>query len=205
MRKTIILFGGYLITTIGLAAMAAEPGIVYEFDDSDSSHCDSGCGGRRKCWSPMPLGACLRASIGAQIDNGTASGLVLYRCDFCGGCSPTAYKLNATGQRRLSRMAGLMQHCAYHQLMIESSGRPDLDAARRNYVLSVLAGLGVASPAEWVVVGRPDFPMLSGEEAILIHEAMLDRSRMSEAKSATSGPAAGIPLVPMAPAAPAAQ
>jgi hypothetical protein len=206
MWKTTALLTGYLVAALGLAAMAAEPALVHDSFDSDSSCCAPGRSGRHPCWCPMPLGACLRANINAQIDNGTAASLVLYRCDFCDACSPTNFKLNAHGQRRLSRMAGLMQHCGFHPLLIETSSRPELDTARRNYVLNVLEGLGYPSPAEWVVVGRPDFPMLSGEEGILIHEAMLNQTKQGGGGAAAANGAGGaIPVVPIAGAAPTAQ
>jgi hypothetical protein len=143
----------------------------------------------------------MRANVDTQIDNGTAAGLVLYRCDFCDPCSGAGHKLSPNGHRRLARMAGVMEHYGFHPLTVESTGRPELDAARRNYVLGALGGLGFASPADWIVAGRPDFPMLSGEEAVSVYNSMLQEARVPATVAGGSTEPAPTPAGP----APAAQ
>lgn len=198
MRKTNLLLGGCMAIGIVLAAIASEPepldgGVDTGLPCAPPRSCRRPCG-----WCPTSLGAAMRANIDTQIDNGTAAGMVLYRCDFCDPCSGAGNKLSPNGHRWPARMAGLMEYCGFYPLTIEATGRRELDSARRNYVLNTLGNLGFAGSADWVVIGRPEFPMLSGEEAVRVYNSMLQEARVP---TTVAGQSTEPALTPIAPAA----
>lgn len=96
----------------------------------------------------IPHGARLRMAQRAQICSGWTARLWLYRYDFCEQ-SPT---LNAAGRKRLYDLAREFPVWMQHTLQIEATGRPQLDAARRDQVARLLDELG--TPAQ-VAIGVP--------------------------------------------------
>ncbi len=106
-----------------------------------------------------PFGAQVRAHQRAQICSGWAARLWLYRYDFC----DDGAGLNAAGHQRLTELAREFPVWSHHALAIEStSGKPQLDAARREHVARLLEESGV--PAQ-VVIGVPAVSTPFGDEA----------------------------------------
>jgi hypothetical protein len=137
----------------------------------------------------LPLGARLYAHLNAQVANGVAAQMVLYRYDFCDGILHEASQLNHHGRTRLQRM-GWMLRCNLHPLIVEETPEePSLAAARREHVIQSLAASGIAVPDEWVVVGQPPSAGLSGEEAIIVYHKMVP----PEGQAPTPSPSGGGP------------
>lgn len=129
-----------------------------------------------------PFGASVCQAKKVQICNGLADQIVLYLYDFC--MATDGAQLNLRGRRRLSEIVTMMQSLNCHPLLIEASGNPELDAARKAYVLEMMAKANFPVPEDWVVVGQPKVRGLAGEEAVIIHSNML---RQTEA-AATRAP-----------------
>lgn len=124
-----------------------------------------------------PLGACVNAHREVQICNGLAAQMVLYGYDFCSADGPDAASLNVHGQQRLWAMVELAHHTRQRPIGIERSGNPALDAARRAQVIGLLRISKADLPETCVVIGCPTATGLSGVEARLIYENLLQQTR----------------------------
>lgn len=136
-----------------------------------------------------PLGLRVCQAMKAQICNGLADQVVLYRYDFCQ--SAEGAQLNPHGAHRLLEIVSLMQCFNFHPLVIEPSDDPQLDAARKAYVMGQMAKANFTVPDEWVVVGHPKVPGLAGEEGVMIHSNMLRHTESAAARgmgTAGAGP-----------------
>jgi len=120
-----------------------------------------------------PFGACVCAGIKAQIENGMAAQMVLYRYDFESDAAGEGLKLNDRGHKQLVKIARMLQ-CNPCPLIIEATDENrELAAMRRDYVLAALRQLSCDIPDELVVVADSPVVGLDGEEALLIHGNML--------------------------------
>jgi hypothetical protein len=138
----------------------------------------------------QPLGASLRAHMQIQILHGMTARLALYRYDFHEGILDEPFKLNRHGRRRLERLITEMLQKNLYPLVIEPTpDHPDLDAARRAYVLKELAASTFEVPEEWVVIGEPEPAGLSGDEALEVYQDLLRQMQLG-AGAAAGGTAA---------------
>lgn len=128
-----------------------------------------------------PLGASVYGHMNAQVANGQAAQLVLYRFDFHDGATGPVAALNPYGRKRLRKLAGLLWASPL-PLVIEASPYDDeqVHVARRLAVLEELAKiLPEAVPPERVVVAELDDPGLAGEEAELVYRNLLEQTRQA--------------------------
>ena len=164
---------------------------------SGACGCGYGCGCVKKWWltkakpclqeshwgyadqfEVRPFGSYAVAHFDKQIVNGAVARLALYHYDFGDVTLRDPSILNSRGRKRLGELAGMMVQNNLHPLIIQSSpGKPELDMARLAYVLDLTSGLECPIPAEWVVVGEPIPPPLSGEEATIVQENMLRQTQ----------------------------
>lgn len=209
--------GGGLTVAAPVPAMAAGTGGCTATSCSGHcgrAYCDRCGGGMRghatKCRTPHsgcatrcptePLGASVYAHLHTQVVNGMVDRLVLYQHDFQDPAVGAGSRLNLHGERRLADLARMMQQQSVFPLVIQRSPEnPKLDAARRAHVLAKLRGMQGGIPDDWVVVGDPAPPGLSGIEALEIYENLLRQtqqgghtlSNMSGGGTTTAVPTAG--------------
>jgi len=125
---------------------------------------------------PQP-GFYMNAHRTAQIARGHGAQLALYRYDFLEGDPATAAKLSPHGRQHLARIAELLLSTPFPLVIEQSPDNPDLDAARRAHVLTVLGSWSYAIDEDRVTVGRPEARGMSAEEATEIHENLLQQTR----------------------------
>ncbi|MCO6457241.1 MAG: hypothetical protein J5I93_18240 [Pirellulaceae bacterium] len=121
----------------------------------------------------VPLGATVLSHFQAQVDNGAAGQLVLYRFDFHNEQNSDHSRLNPYGLRRLRKMAALLSFSGLPLIVEETVETPQLNAARREQVIRALAEMSVAVDPQRVVLGDPPVHGLDGTEAPLIYENLL--------------------------------
>lgn len=132
-----------------------------------------------------PFGTCVCAHVRTQIANGMATRMVLYQYDFHDRTFNDPSTLNPHGHRRLAKIAEMLQCDIWPAVIEPADGNPELDAARRNHVLSSLHEWMESVPEEWVVVAPPETRGLDGEEALEIYDNMIQQTIMGSAASAS--------------------
>jgi len=132
----------------------------------------------------IPHGTRVRAVQRAQICSAWAARLWLYRYDFC----DDGAGLNPAGEKRLRELAQEFPVWAHHPLVIESTGKPDLDAARVNDVVKRLESLG--APAQ-VVVDVPRIAAPFGDETRWWYQRFERQVQSGGGAAATSGTGGG--------------
>jgi hypothetical protein len=121
--------------------------------------------------------------------------MALYRYDFHDEASSEAAELNPHGKRRLASIARLSQCFGLYPIRIDPvPERPDLNTARRQYVLDQLQQSSFSVPEEWVVVARPDVTGLAGEEAVEIYTNLLEQTQSGPEGSSQGGQGPGISI-----------
>jgi hypothetical protein len=111
----------------------------------------------------------------AQIARGHGAQLALYRYDFLEG--DAAATLSPHGRQHLARIAELLLSTPFPLVIEQSPDNPDLDAARRAHVLTVLGSWSYEIAEDRVTVGRPEARGMSAEEAAEIHENLIQQTR----------------------------
>ncbi len=134
-----------------------------------------------------PLGACVWAAQKTQVVNGMHAQMVLYHYDFHEGPTPATATLNPHGLRRLHEMVVMLQSNLW-PVVIQPTGNPLLDSARRDRILELLREQTGAVPEEWVVVREPHPVGLSGEEAVAIYWNLLQQTKSGGAGAVTGKP-----------------
>ncbi|KAA5541330.1 hypothetical protein FYK55_17285 [Roseiconus nitratireducens] len=123
---------------------------------------------RRDPCSFRPFGDAVQSAFGAQIANGQADRTVLYQYDFIQGTA----SLNRRGFVELVEIAERLMETPL-QMVIETTGNLELDAARRANVLGYLAEMPYPIGPERVITAIPQVPSLDGIDAILTHQRLL--------------------------------
>ena len=137
----------------------------------------------------VPQGARVRAAQRAQICNAWGARLWLYRYDFCG----EGAGLNPAGDKRVRDLAAEFSVWAHHPVVIESTGNPDLDAARRAEVAKRFEEFG--APAQVVVdVARVAAPF--GDETRWWYQRFERQVQSGGGSSATTGSGGGAAAMP---------
>jgi hypothetical protein len=136
----------------------------------------------------MPFGASVRAHMKTQICNGQRARMVLYHYDFCDDRGPEGGKLNEHGMARLGDIVRMFPCSCFHPIVIERTRcNPALDAARRDCVVRALNRMNAAVPEQLVVIGRPETPGLSGEEAVILHKKLMDQTKLPPSETSGAG------------------
>lgn len=135
-----------------------------------------------------PLGASVYAFGRTQVANAEAARLVLYRADFIEGSGT----LSPRGRDQLAKIAQLLPR-SFCPLIIEPTlCAPELDQARLLEVVNELGRCGFAIPAQRVVIGSPPAVGLSGVEAGLIYNNLLNQTLSGGSRSGGGGGAIDI-------------
>ncbi len=138
-----------------------------------------------------PLGMSVYMPLRTQILSGMSARLVLYRYDFCDDLGENAAELNPHGRRRLEDIFRIAQDCELYPIVIEQTpDNPQLDAARKEHVMNLLQQWAFAVPEDSVVVGRPSALGLHGEEALKIHENLMQHVSSGSMAGSMGGPSA---------------
>ena len=136
----------------------------------DSRHRCEYC--HANCIGVKPLGACVAQHICAQVSNGVAAQMVLYKYDFNDPAIGDPAKLSPYGLRRLNQIARWLRAGNMYPVNIEPTiGSPALDAARQMHVITVLGESGLTPQ----VVVSDTMPGLLGAEALLVHVDRLQK------------------------------
>ena len=116
-----------------------------------------------------PAGSSLHAFMDQQIGNGVAAQMMLYHYDFI----DDAAQLRPRGYRQIHKLQAKLL-CTPYPLLIEASGLPELDEARRLAVLvAIEERLGFAESSDRVIVATPFSRGLDGIDAVPLHLRML--------------------------------
>lgn len=139
-----------------------------------------------------PLGGAMQAYMHTHIASGQQTRLMLFQYDFVNDPAQDLSQLNAAGQRKLARLASLLQQAGNVGLEPSRFGA-SITAARRSAVADYLAGtLGIPMSAEQVEVRQPESSGLRGVEAIVIDRAQIQNT---SAQGAPVGNASGGGLI----------
>jgi hypothetical protein len=135
-----------------------------------------------------PAGTALYSIFAAQAAAGQAANMMLYQYDFV----PGSERLSPRGYYQATKFAQRLQYLPY-PLLIERTGSPALDEARRAHVMAALEEAGVALDSERVLSRRPTIRGLDGPDSMLINAGLLDLSSagMSSPAQGTSSPGIG--------------
>jgi hypothetical protein len=136
----------------------------------------------------------MRIALNQQIGNGYAAQMTLYRCDFVTPNGRPGPVLNPSGLERLERISTLLAVTGY-PIVIEVVADADLNAARRQNVLTDLKMLHGDVADDRVVVGRPASRGLAGDEAVEIQKNVL-RQTQAGSMSAPAGSMNGTSSAP---------
>ena len=130
-----------------------------------------------------PLGASVYAFGRAQVANAEVAQLVLYRADFIEGSGT----LNPRGRDQLARIALLLPRSFCPVIIEPTLCAPELDQVRLLEVVSELGRCGFAVPPQRVVIGPPPAVGLSGVEAGMIYNNLLNQTLSGGTRSGGGG------------------
>ena len=143
-----------------------------------------------------PFGDYVRSHFHTQIANGLADQMVLYQYDFYDSDGDEATMLNPRGLIQVGKVGGLagLLYDQFFVVIVEPTGNPELDIARRLHVLEKLAELGAPVAAEQVVTARPAGLGLEGIEAYEIYRNQLQQTRVLGGAIGSSSGARAAPV-----------
>jgi hypothetical protein len=121
-----------------------------------------------------PYGSYVLQAEQMQIVNGLRDQQVLYNYDF--GLGDHAAELTPRGQYQLRKIICRMQisPCPIIvQISDVNNPNPELDEARRQFVLDALRQAGMPATDELVISDRPPLPGLQGSEGVMVYGNML--------------------------------
>ena len=126
------------------------------------------------------LGGMMHAANAPAIANAEAASMILYQYDF----EPGTAKFNLRGRDKLGEIGSRLPS-TFYPAIVERPGIAALDETRRRAVFGAFASGPFPIPIERVLIGRSAARGMSGEEAILIHQATV-------ARAALAGPPIGV-------------
>ncbi|QGJ69264.1 Hypothetical protein PBC10988_9340 [Planctomycetales bacterium 10988] len=116
-----------------------------------------------------PLGYYVHANFKTMVANGEAVRMTLYEYDF----ELDSRELSPRGLRQLEKIA-YMSVRNFFPIVIQRDYRsPELNEARRQFVIATLARNGVPVPPERVLVSHELTPGMSSDEALLVDQNIL--------------------------------
>lgn len=130
-----------------------------------------------------PVGAVIGMHFQAQVSQADYSRMMVRDYDFCIGGA----ELNARGKDLLIRKAACLTQGSVPFIVEYLPYAPALAEARRQVVLNFLGANGVNASPEMVVIGSPQGRPISGEEAILIHQNLLQQTQSAGTRPAAAG------------------
>jgi hypothetical protein len=122
-------------------------------------------------WQARPLGAAQYEVNTTMVSNSAAARLVLHDYDFIQGES----QLSPYGRERLSKLTGQLAASQFPLIVERNLDRPALSEARRYAVLAALASGPYPVSSDRVLVGVPRARGISGIEAYIMGNNVLDR------------------------------
>jgi len=120
----------------------------------------------------VPLGTFVNAVFQAQIVNGEAACMCLHHYDFMDGTS----QLNPHGQEQVGKILALLPR-NFAPVVIEGTGVPKIDEARRMHVYQELSTPTFPIPYERVVCSPTKSDTLGGSEAELINANLMTHTQ----------------------------
>jgi hypothetical protein len=153
------------------------------YPKTSSCHSPRGKGNCRYClldrffgyceeFDAPPLGHWLNMHMNTQIANGIAARMMLYNYDFVCGKD----MLNLRGSDRLKQLGDWLMTQPYPLVIERTPHRPALAESRRLTVLNQLAAAGYNVAPQRVVIGPGAFGQLSGVEAELSYQNLLEQT-----------------------------
>lgn len=124
-------------------------------------------------FEPPPFGESVRMHNQTQVANGEAARMVFYDFDFISG----GEGLNLRGRDKLAQVAHLLPQTFYPIIVQRTPGWPELAESRRTAVLHELARGPFPVPPERVVIGPSIAIGLSGVEAEIVNQNMLQNTQ----------------------------
>jgi hypothetical protein len=143
-----------------------------------------------------PFGVYVRSHFHTQIANGLADQMVLYQYDFYDTAGDQAAMLNPRGLIQVGKVGELasLLYDQFFVVIVEPTGDPELDTARRLHVLEKLTELGAPVTVEQVVTTRPAGLGLDGIEAFDVYRNQLQQTRVLGGSIGSSGSARAAPV-----------
>ncbi len=119
----------------------------------------------------IPFGSLTTATLDQSIPRGHQARMAVYHYDFVNGTE----QLNASGRRRIARVASMSQ-AGWGPLVIEESADTELDQLRRANVLHELTTYVPGATGDSVVVGFPIGAGLNGVEGSSIYRSLMNQT-----------------------------
>src|SRR5262245_61631215 len=116
---------------------------------------------------PALNGTYARMVNDAHVGKAKSDFFVIYNYEWTGGGS----QLGPRGRRHLGQIAQRLTSETF-SVLIETSDNADLDATRRQEIVSDLASLGVAGPEDRVIVGNSEAEGLSATDATRVDQGL---------------------------------
>ena len=135
---------------------------------------------------PRPFGTFVRSAVDAQVSNGLAAQLTLYRYDFVDPSGRVSTTLNPHGRIRLVRMAGILSSCPYPLNIEYDQDHPQVNEGRRQHVLAQLQQMIGSVANEQVIVRIPAVRGRDADEGLLLYQSLLRQVEQGDAPK-TSG------------------
>lgn len=129
-----------------------------------------------------PLGTFVDAAFQVQIANAEAACMCLHHYDFIDGTS----QLNPHGQAQVAKIVTLLPR-NFSPVIVEATGTPQLDDARRMRVFQELSAGTFPIPYERVVCGSSTAESLGGPDADKINTNLLKHVEIKGAIDTTAG------------------
>ena len=127
--------------------------------------CDDRCSPLwRGCFEVRRPGSDLYHHMNAQVMNGLAAQMILYRYDFLDEQGNEVVSLSRRGKAQLDKIVKRWETYG-SPIVIEPTRHEQLDQQRRDEVLRQVSEWGIQVEPEMVVVGRPNPAGLAGPEA----------------------------------------
>jgi hypothetical protein len=147
---------------------------------------------------PTPLGASVAAACEAQIVQGLKDQSFLHHVDFYPDDTADAHRLTPYGERRLQQ---LVNDCMTHglPLLIESVvGRPQLDQARREFVIGYCQAQQLGLPEELIAIAD-QYRGIAGAEAAVLYRGLLQQTQAGGTSDDNGGAGASALALPVVP------
>ena len=144
---------------------------------------------------PRPFGTFVRSAVDAQVSNGIAAQLTLYRYDFVDISGEVSTTLNSYGRIRLMRMASILNTCPYPLVIEYDQDHPQVNEGRRKHVLTQLQQINGSVADEQVVVRIPAVRGRDAQEGLLLYQGLLrqiEQADMPKSSGLIQGRGSGI-------------